>query len=126
MTVKQAVLETTTEDPAEGPLVAMSNLREAAADTYDSVQFAVRGTSGIYQFKIRCLPETGFCILVREDSNVLPNLKEGAVLDMAYCQAWPAIAIDEFKTRITSIGSDDKGRFKGHQVVGLSILSAHP
>ena len=56
-TSRQAVLETTAGDHTEGPLVAMPNLAESAAEKYDSVQFVVRGTTGIHQFKLRCLPE---------------------------------------------------------------------
>ena len=101
----------------------MTDTIQIFAEKYDSVQFAIRGYAGIYQFKIRSLPEKGACILVREDSNVLENLREGAVLDMAYCQAGTAITADELKTRIDFIGFDDQGRFQGHRLVGLSILA---
>ena len=95
----------------------------ALTEKYDSVQFSINGHAGIYQFKIRCLSQKGTCILVREDSEILANLKAGAVLDMTYYHSLPAGSADELTTRVDFISRDEQGRFKGHQIVGLSVLT---
>jgi hypothetical protein len=105
---------------ASAPAVAET---VALTEKYDSVQFSINGHAGIYQFKIRCLPQKGDCILVREDSEILANLKAGAVLDMAYYHSPPVDPADELTTRVDYISHDDQGRFKGHQIVGLSVLA---
>ncbi len=90
-------------------------------DQYYSVEFSVKGTAFVYQFKIWDLSSKGICVLVQENSGVLKHLKTGHILNMKY-YAKDSLKRTELKTEIKHITKDDTGRFKGHYLVGLSIL----
>ena len=104
------------------------NFREKRAearniiDQYYSVEFSVSGAAFVYHFKIWNLSSKGMCVLVKEDSGVLNHLKTGDVLDMKYYRKDSSEQTEYLKTKIRHITMDDTGRFKGHYLVGLSIL----
>lgn len=89
-------------------------------DKYHSVQFSLNNMGPVYLFKLRNISLNEPCILVKEDSSVLKQLKVGDILDMEY--NLPGLSGHQklFKTRITSKNSHD--RFTGHSLVGLSII----
>jgi hypothetical protein len=89
-------------------------------DDYYSVQFSLSRMDPDYMFKLRDISSNGPCILVKKDSTVFRQLKEGDVLDMEYNPAEPSAPIKIFKTQITSKNSYD--RFKGHSLVELKII----
>ncbi len=95
----------------------------AITEKYFSVQFSIKGFAGIYQFRIRCFEPESLCILVREDSDVLEQIKEGDVVTMAYCLHEGTGHVDPMPTRIEYICEDERGRFKGHRLIGLSVLA---
>ena len=90
-------------------------------DQYYSVEFSVKREAFVYQFKIWDLSSKGMCVLVQEDSGVLKYLKTGHILNMKY-YAKDSSKVTELKTEIKHITKDDTGKFKGHYLVGLSIL----
>jgi hypothetical protein len=91
-------------------------------DKYNSVEFSSDKFSVVQQFKIREIEQMSMCILVREDSSVLSQIKTGDILDMRYnCRNSRGSAAYQ-KTAIRHIIKKDKGRFKGHYLVGLEIL----
>ena len=53
-------------------------------DKFYSVQFFLNYMGPTYLFKLRDIPLNGLCILVKEDSSVLKELKVGDILDMEY------------------------------------------
>ena len=87
---------------------------------YYSVQFCVNGMDTAYLFKLRDIPLNGLCILVREDSPVLKELKVGDILSMGYHPVESPESPKELKTRVISKSTYD--RFSGHSLIGLSIL----
>ena len=91
-------------------------------DRFFSVEFSKKGLDDIYQFKIWNISSKGICILVKEDSALMGYLKVGDVLDMKYYPLDESGPIQRSKTEITHITKDSEGRFKGHFLVGLSIL----
>jgi hypothetical protein len=91
-------------------------------DRFFSVEFSQKGLNAIYQFKIWNISIKGICILVKEDSALMAHLKVGDVLDMKYYPTDESGPIQQSKTEITHITKDAEGRFKGHFLVGLSIL----
>jgi len=91
-------------------------------DKYYSVEFSIEALEPVYQFRIWNLSERGMCVLVREDSAVLNHLQEGKIFKMKYYPIdFPGKA-EQLETEVRHISKDDKGRFKGHFMVGLLIL----
>jgi len=73
-----------------------------------------------YLFKLRDISNNGLCILVKQDSTVFRQLKEGDILDMEYNPTEASCPAKLLKTQITSKNCCD--RFKGHSLVELSII----
>ena len=95
----------------------------AITEKYFSVQFSIKGFSGIYQFRIRTFDSESLCILVREDSDVLEQLKEGDLVTMSFCLHEGMGHVDPMPTRIEYVCEDGKGRFKGHRLIGFNVLA---
>ena len=93
------------------------------ASQYYSVEFSINGLTMSYQFKIWNMASQSMCVLVREDSEVLPRIKVGDILDMRYYTGSATSPCEDLKTEIRHITKDENGRFKGHYLVGLSILN---
>jgi hypothetical protein len=89
---------------------------------YYSVEFSLSDLEFIYQFKIWDMSTNGMCLLVKEDSKVLNHVKVGDVLDMKYYPTEVLSPVESLKTEVKHITKDAQGRFKGHFMVGLSIL----
>jgi hypothetical protein len=97
--------------------------KRAIADRYYSVQFTAEGLASVYQFKLWNISTKGMCILVKEESQVLKHLKVGDTLDMTYYLTDSQGAHEDLKTQIKHITQNKDGRFQGHYMVGLSILT---
>lgn len=89
---------------------------------YYSVQFSVKGLGYFYQFKIWNVSSKGMCILVGEDSTVINHLNVGDVIKMQYYLSESIGSTEEFETEIRHITKNEQGKFKGHYLVGLSIV----
>ena len=94
----------------------------AEDERYYSVQFTTQGLASFYQFKLWNISKKGMCILVKEGSQVLKHLKVGDTLEMTYYLTDSQGAHENLTTQIKHITQNDKGRFQGHYMVGLSIL----
>ena len=86
---------------------------------YSSVEFSTNKEVFTYQFKIRDIASSGIGILVNERSAVLKSLKVGDVLNMKYYPLNLSDQPEYIETEIKHITKDEKGRFKGHYLVGL-------
>lgn len=62
------------------------------------------------------------CILVGEDSTVINHLNVGDVIKMQYYLSESIGSTEEFETEIRHITKNEQGKFKGHYLVGLSIV----
>ena len=88
-----------------------------------SVEFSVKGIKLLYQSKLwSSSPETMF-VLVKENSDILNWIQAGDILDMKYYSEDEVCPIKTFNTKIQYITRDENGRFKGHYLIGLTILS---
>ena len=92
-----------------------------AAPPYYSAEFSISGLGTAYQFKIWNMDATPMCVLVRQDSDILPWLKVGHTFNVKYYSADSAYVPECLQTEIRDITKDDQGRFKGHYLVGLEI-----
>jgi hypothetical protein len=95
-------------------------------DQYYSVEFTINGLDLSYQFRIWNAASKSMCVLVREDSEILPQLKVGEVFNMKYYASNSFYPPEHLETAIRHITKDDQGRFKGHYLVGLEILENRP
>ena len=91
-------------------------------DKFYSVEFSLKGMDFVYQFKIWNMSTKGMCVLIKDDSAVLKHLKEGDVMDMKYYSSDALSPTEHLQTEIRHITKDEEGRFKGHVLVGLSIV----
>ncbi len=94
----------------------------AEDERYYSVQFTAEGLASFYQFKLWNISKKGMCILVKEGSRVLEHIKVGETIEMTYYLTDSQGAHENLRTEIKHITKNEKGRFQGHYMVGLSIL----
>lgn len=90
-------------------------------DRYYSVEFRLKETASVYQFKLRDMASNGLGILVNKDSEVLQYLKAGDTLDMKYTPPESAGLAESLKTQIIHITQKNEDPFKGHFLIGLLI-----
>ena len=91
-------------------------------DKFFRVEFSKSGLTHFYTFKLRDTSSKGMCILAKEGSDVLKLLKVGDILDMKYYTEEHSIQPQQFKAQIKYITKDHQDQFKGHCLVGLSII----
>lgn len=91
-------------------------------DRYYSVEFRLKETASVYQFKLRDMSSNGVGILVNKDSAVLQYLKAGDTLDMKYVPPESAGLAESLKTQLIHITQKDEDPFKGHFLIGLLII----
>ena len=59
---------------------------------------------------------------MKEGASILKHMKVGDILDMKYYKPDSPEPSDCIKTEIRHITREEQGRFKGHYLVGLSLL----
>ena len=91
-------------------------------DDYYSAEFVLDGLDFSYQFRIWEKAPKAVSVLVKENSDILHLLKVGDTLNVKYYSIKSAYPFDCQKTAISHITRNDRGRLKGHYVVGLEIL----
>jgi len=91
-------------------------------DEFHSVEFSARNIDVSHHFKIWNLSLRGICVLVKEGASILKHLKVGDILDMKYYKPESPEPSDYIKTEIRHITREEQGRFRGHYLVGLSLL----
>lgn len=91
-------------------------------DQYYSIEFRLKDAASTYQFKLREISEKGLGILVNRNSAVLQYLKVGDTLDMKYIPPESAGVSQSLKTQIKHITKKEREPFKGHFLIGLSII----
>jgi hypothetical protein len=92
------------------------------ADQYSRVEFSIGNLGPAYLFNIWNTSLAGMGVLVKEGSDVLNHLKVGDVVDMKYYPLKSSEQPEYLRTEIKYITKDDRGQFKGHYLVGLSVL----
>ena len=89
---------------------------------YYSVEFKLKETGTLYHFKLRDLSSNSLGILVNEDSAVMEHLKVNDILEMKYYPPEASSSAEILKTKIIHITKKDGESFKGHFLIGLSII----
>jgi len=86
------------------------------------VEIPVKGLPYTYQFKIWDRSSKGICVVVKKDSEFLKYLRVGDIFDMKYYGEDPREPAEYLKTVVRHVTKDEEGRFKGHYLIGISIL----
>ena len=94
---------------------------EKRAGDFHSVELSLRELPIAYQFKILRMDSDPMCFLVKDNSDILNQLKVGDTLDMKYHSNNSAIPSKSLQTQISDITRKERGRFKGHCLVGIEI-----
>ena len=97
-----------------------------APEKYVSVEFCPNSLESIYLFRIRDESASGLGILVREGSEALRHLKVGNVLNIVCRSARPLEYHANLKARVVHATKNDDGQFRGHYLIGLSIIEGQP
>jgi hypothetical protein len=95
------------------------------ADQFYSVEIHIPDLAGRYKFKLRDVSTSGMGIIVKDDSLLLGHLKIGNILKMLYSPTSRTAVPELLKTRIEHISKCESGRYKGHHIVGFSILEKY-
>jgi hypothetical protein len=95
-------------------------------DRFYSVEFLIKETGEVYQFKLRDISTKGLGILVREDSRVLQYIKLSDTLDVKYNPPRSSDPTTILKTRIRHITKKEQGAPGGHFVIGLEVITKQP
>ena len=78
----------------------------------------------VYQLKVRDLSTKGAGIVVRADSNVLKMIQVGQELDVKMIPGTGVAGSSGYqRSRVAHVTELKEGRYRGHMVVGLSILN---
>lgn len=91
-------------------------------DAFYSLEFAIKGLSESYQFKIWNIASTCLWILVKENSDLLTQIKEGDIFDIKCYSTDSADPLQYYRSVIRQITKNEHGRIRGHYLVGMEIL----
>ena len=76
----------------------------------------------IYQFRVQDVSSDGAGILIKEDSKFLNLIEVGQIVDADFISPDGTDPTGNYKAEIRHITKPNKGKHKGHYLVGLSIL----
>ena len=97
------------------------NRLESPLNHYYSVEFTIMENELLYQFKLWNSASQSLFIIVREDSGILQQIKEGRVFKTKYYSTDSLCPTVDSETQIKEITRDNNGCFKGHFLVKLGI-----
>lgn len=107
---------------ANNSYTEMRSEKRKSASKYSSVEFFIKELSIGYHCKVRDISPKGICIVVKEESPVLNHINVGDQLEMKYYYDQKEAGVELRHTEIKYISKHDEGKFKGHALIGLSIL----
>ena len=99
-----------------------SNCSGMGTDDYYSAEFVLDGLEVPYQFKVWEKAPRAVSVLVKENSDILQQLKVGDTLNVKYYSMTSAYPCEWQRTAVRHITLNDRGRLKGHYLVGLEII----
>jgi len=88
---------------------------------YYSLEVWIVGLDVPYQFKIWQITSGCAWVLAKKDSNIIPLLKVGDILNIKCYPANQLFPPDCLETTIRYVSMNDKGRFKDHCLIGFEF-----
>jgi hypothetical protein len=92
------------------------------ASEYCSAEFHIDGLELPYQFRIQDFSAPCLYVLIKENSDIVSRLKVGETLNVKYYSSRSSPTKGYQKTAVRHITKNDRGRLRGHYLVGLEIL----
>jgi hypothetical protein len=92
------------------------------ADSYYRAEIKLSPCDLPYQFKLRDLNEAAACFIVNKDSSFLDTFKIGTEVQMKCWTNARMQTIKYFKAKISNITKQEEKPFKGHCMVGLTLM----
>lgn len=89
---------------------------------YHSVEVPRDACHMAYQFKLWRNDHNAMFLLVKDNSDILKELKVGHILPMKYYGGNPMAKSEVKRTQIDNIINEEQGRFQGHHRVELTII----
>ena len=77
----------------------------------------------IYLFKVKDSSQNGFCLLVKEDSNILEHIHVGQILNIRSYTEDKMESAEILLSEIKHITKNEESPYTGHQLVGLMVLA---
>ena len=103
-------------------LIERRSISERKPNPYCSVEFTFDDLDVLYQFKVWNTRSGHMCVIVREESDVLPRMSVGDVLGLKYNFKNTVYLSEYLKTAIRFIIKQNNGRYRGHYIVGFEVL----
>jgi len=76
----------------------------------------------LYLFKLKDISDNGAGLLVKENSAMINHLEVGQFLNIKFYSDAQTDINDDFESEIKHITKIDKGRYKGHYLIGVQML----
>jgi hypothetical protein len=108
------------------PNMAEHNKATSLIPNFYSVEFAMDSPHPVYQFKLWHSDRDALFLLIKDNSELLSQLKVGTVMPMKYYSDDLHQRTQVRKTQIRQIVSETQGRFQGHYRIELEILEKPP
>jgi hypothetical protein len=106
--------------------MAEKNEATSLIPNFYSVEFAMDSPHPVYQFKLWHSDRDALFLLIKDNSELLSQLKVGTVMPMKYYSDDLHQRTQVRKTQIRQIVSETQGRFQGHYRIELEILEKPP
>jgi len=104
-------------------MIPEKNAANVSSETqFHSVELSVEGLSLTYHFRLWNLASKPMCLLIKDNSDIMPLLNKGDIRAIKYFSGDSSCPPTCLETQISDISKDEQGRFKGHYLVGLEIL----
>jgi hypothetical protein len=108
------------------PNMAENHKAASLIPNFYSVEFAMDSPHPVYQFKLWHSDRDALFLLIKDNSELLSQLKVGTVMPMKYYSDDLHQRTQVRKTQIRQIVSETQGRFQGHYRIELEILEKPP
>jgi hypothetical protein len=89
-------------------------------ERYHCVEFSVEGLECTHQFRLWNLDPASAFVLVKQNSDLLERLRVGDVMRMKYYTKDSLPKTEYMDTAISHITKEDRGKFRGHCLIGLA------
>jgi len=81
----------------------------------------------VYQLKAKGISETGIGVIVRPDSKFLNLIQIGQEMNVKLLSPQNSVHIQGiYRARIAHITALEEGKYKGHKLVALELVSKNP
>jgi len=109
------------ENAVNKNLMERRSVTRRQVDEDCTAEFLIDGHDVTRRLKIWNKSTSSMCLLVKENSDILPRLKVGDTLRMVYHSTDSVYPFGYLGTTIRHITKKDQGQLRGHYLVGMEI-----